>query len=346
MATEKRTKRRKRKLADPSQNGQVDDDLTYEHIIGNRTKLIQRIRGGIPPRPYHALSHGILVKGKRHQCVAPYKVGKSIAWQSHLTQVCLEGETVLYIDKENGADEFARRLECFIKAWDLSDEQQEVIEEQFIYIEYPRLRLDDEEALNGLISDYEVDILVLDSQRMVLSDMNLAEDSSDDYGKFMNRLVLPLNCTVLILDNTGWENHTRGRGTSSKGDQNEVLFSMGPAKTFDVNQEGSLALYQEATRFDRGGPWIMTLGGGTYGTWELKEPALSPEELVMSVLPPEGGKVTGRVMEREWAGKGHGTPTLRKARADLIAAEAVGTDRKKGGGRGKAVHFWRVGGAK
>ena len=41
---------------------------------------------------------------------APRKKGKSIAMLVHWTRMALEGATVIILDRENGADEYARRL--------------------------------------------------------------------------------------------------------------------------------------------------------------------------------------------------------------------------------------------
>ena len=373
MASE-RARRKRKKRGDPKNNGAVDDHVLFdvrgvrqlsekskrreqidEHneptwveassldarLLTKHDSLIEVIKMGVPERKYHALSHGILVKGKRHLCAAPAKVGKSIAWQAHLTKMCLEGETVLYIDKENGADEFARRLDCFVKAWKLTDAELDLIDKHFLYFEFPRLEITDGEGLNRVIADAGADLIVFDSQRMVLSDLGLAEDSSDDYGKFMNQFVMGLNATVLLLDNTGHSDKDRGRGTSSKIDMNEVLFTMAELKAFDTNKEGSLVLRQVVTRFESGGPWTMNLGGGTYAPWHLGEPTLTAEELVLSVMPPAGDRITGNKMETAWAGRGHGTARLREARTGLIAEGALGTNRDEVS-KTQTVYYWRV----
>lgn len=371
MARE-RAKRKKR--ADPKANGAVDGQVlfdvrgvrrlseksklresvdesseptwvetgSFEHrLLTKHGDLIEVLEMGVPAREYHPLSHGILVRGKRHLCAAPAKVGKSLAWQLHLTKMCLEGETVLYIDKENGKDEFARRLKCFNEAWKLTDTEKELIRKHFLYFEFPRLEIKDRDGLNQVIAAEAADVLVFDSQRMVLSDMGLAEDSSDDYGRFMNQFVMGLDCTVLLLDNTGHADKDRGRGTSSKIDMNEVLFSMSEAMPFDVNREGSLVLKQEVTRFEKGGPWTMVLGGGKYEPWHLGEPTLTPEELVMSVLPPAGERTTGNAMETAWKGRGHGTARLRDARSGLVAEGLIGTNRDEVTAT-QTVYYWRA----
>ena len=64
-----------------------------------------------------------------------------------------------------------------------------------------------------------VDLVMFDSSRLVLSAAGLAEDSNDDYAKFVNALLIPLaraGIATLVLDNTGHGERDRARGASTK----------------------------------------------------------------------------------------------------------------------------------
>ena len=140
--------------------------------------------------------------------------------------------------------------------------------ERLRHYEYPALSLDwsDEEWNTACGS---ADLVIFDSSRRVLSSVGLAEDTSDDYANFVERLIIPLNragITTMILDNTGHENTDRARGTKAKEDLNEVIFSLSVAEVFDAETTGKLIWRRTRQRFS-GVPLVMTqqLGGGTYG---------------------------------------------------------------------------------
>ena len=88
-------------------------------------------------------------------------------------------------------------------------------------------------------------MVVLDSQRMFLSDYGLSERDTDDYARFMSYAIDPLHqarITTLILDNTGHADPHRPRGTSSKRDLNEALFELKKVRDFDRRTRGVVQL--------------------------------------------------------------------------------------------------------
>jgi len=119
----------------------------------------------------------------------------------------------------------------------------------------------------------DVDVVVFDSSRLILSSAGLAEDKSDDYAKFVNALLIPLSrtgVTTIVLDNTGHEDKERGRGTKAKDDLNEVVYAAKVTEPFDIEKLGELRLKLKRQRF--GGlpkELRVKLGGGTYGPVEV-----------------------------------------------------------------------------
>jgi hypothetical protein len=158
----------------------------------------------------------MLVRGKRHLVAAPAKVGKSISFLAHYIDMALAGATVVVLDRENGSEEYARRLKNIFDARKLTKKQRrEVIGRRLLYCEFPQLRPDDADKLAEAFGT--AGLVVFDSQRMFLSDFGLKEKESDDYAQFMSYVVDPLfrsNTATLILDNTGHRETTRGRGTA------------------------------------------------------------------------------------------------------------------------------------
>jgi hypothetical protein len=237
-----------------------------------RIDLVARVREGVPPREYHAHSEGMLVRGKRHLIAAPKKSGKSIACLAHWVRLALAGERAAILDRENGADVYAERLELIMDAWQLTPEQRTALDQDLLYFEYPRLRRHDGEDLARYFADeLAVRLVCFDSQRMFLTDYGLKEKDSDDYSDFMGYAVDPLHLaglTTVILDNTGHENTTRSRGTVTKGDLNEVLMHLETVRPFNRLTTGAVRLVLDDSRFGDHGHWTMQIGGGVFGEWE------------------------------------------------------------------------------
>jgi hypothetical protein len=246
----------------------------YDRVTSRRVDLVQRIRDGIPAAEYLPASDGMLRRGKRHYTPAPKKVGKSITSLVHSVDMVLAGARCVVFDRENGGDLYATRLQAIIHARGLDQEQQETIRAGLAYFEFPKLRAGDESELVALCAD--ADLVIFDSQRMYLSDLGLDENSSNDYATFMAALVEPLfeaGIATQILDNAGHAEAKRGRGTSSKGDLNEILFTLETVEKFDLETAGRVRLEIDDSRFGNTGRWEMAIGGGVFGSWERADVA-------------------------------------------------------------------------
>jgi hypothetical protein len=243
-----------------------------ERVHDRRVNLLDRIRNGVPPADYLPASEYMLRRGKRHHWAAPKKVGKSIAALVHIVDMALAGSHTTIFDRENGADLYASRLEAIIQGRELDNEAQETLAHSLHYYEFPRFHKDDHADLAALCAGS--DLVIFDSQRMYLSDLGLEENSSDDYADFMAALIDPLfqvSIATLILDNTGHNEPRRGRGASSKGDLNEILFVLETVEKFGLDNVGRIRLEITDSRFGNSGRWEMTIGAGTFGAWERVE---------------------------------------------------------------------------
>lgn len=282
---------------------EVVDPTSFEARFLKRTvDLVQIIREGIPPREYHVLSEGMLVKGKKHQCPGPAKTGKSLVWLAHFARMAMAGERIIVLDRENGQDEYARRLNAIINDWKLTAIQIQAVQENLTYVEFPALRSNDADDLRMYMRRQKIDLIAFDSQRMFLTDLGLGEDKADDYAKFMAYIVDPVNqddVTTLILDNTGHGEPERSRGTITKVDLNEVTLVMSVDEPFDLDQRGRVRLQIKETRFGNRGTWTMSIGGGHFGHWEQVESAVpaktsggKAEGLLIKILADEPYKYT------------------------------------------------------
>lgn len=247
-------------------------------VVDRRVNLLERIQNGVPPINYLPASHGMLVRGKRHQIVAPKKTGKSFAMLVHWVDMAQAGAIIIILDRENGADLYAQRLQLVLQARHLTPPEQEEVNALIGYFEFPRLTHHDHDELVTAFG--HADIVVFDSQRMFLSDLGLEENSSDDYAKFAAAALDPLfrnGIATLVLDNSGHDDTKRSRGSSSKGDLNEVLFSLRQAEGFDQDTEGRVVLTVEDSRFGNRGSWEMRIGAGVFDPWKAEANQTLPD---------------------------------------------------------------------
>jgi hypothetical protein len=239
-----------------------------DRVAGRRVDLLARIRDGLPPIEYVPGSSDRYVTGRRHHLPAPKKTGKSLLAALDAVDIPLAGGHVVILDRENGANLYASRLEAIIAARQLDDTEQDKIAAGLSYFEFPRLNRTDETAFVELCTG--ADLAVFDSQRTFLSDLGLDENDSDDYARFMAALIDPLfraGIATLILDNAGHGDPKRGRGSSSKGDLNEILFTIDAVEPFDADTTGRLRLDIADSRLGTNGRWELDIGGGVFGHW-------------------------------------------------------------------------------
>jgi hypothetical protein len=236
-------------------------------LAASRVDLIDLIRNGIPEAEHVPGCAPWLRKGKRYLIPAPAGTGKSLAGLVVAVTTIEHGGTAIILDVENGADEYARRLEDILAARDHDGSLADACQQRLQYHTWPTLSLqwtseDWAAAVAG------ADLVIFDSSRFTLSSLGLGEDSNDDYSQFITSLVIPLakaGTTTIILDNTGHSDKDRARGASTKADLNEVVYALKEGKPFDRNLAGHVRLERTRSRFS-GLPreLHMHLGGNTY----------------------------------------------------------------------------------
>jgi hypothetical protein len=234
-----------------------------------RRNVVQLARSGSTKRDYLAGSAGTIEPGKRGIWLASAKTGKSISAEVLAVDIVEAGATVVILDRENGADEYARRLTDIIRARGDHAATWHAVSERLHYFEYPTVLLADGAELATAL---ECDLVIFDSSRMFLTCNGLVEDSSDDYSKFITGLIDPLahaGIATLNLDNTGNTAKDRPRGTSAKEDLHDAVFTLKAITTPSPTKRGRLLLTCKLSRFGQAGSaWQLELGGGTFGSWE------------------------------------------------------------------------------
>jgi hypothetical protein len=220
-------------------------------LEASRVDLVALIRDGMPEPAYVPGCAPWLLAGKRYLMPAAAGTGKSLVALIVAVESVKAGGTVAILDVENGADEYARRLADILAARDPDGALAHGCQQRLHYHAWPQLSLtwtteDWSDALVG------TDLAIFDSSRLALSGVGLAEDKADDYGKFVNALILPLikaGAATIMLDNTGHGEQDRARGTSSKADLNEVVYALKAGAPFDRDRAGHLRLIRTRSRF-------------------------------------------------------------------------------------------------
>jgi len=246
----------------------ADGSSLAQRLADSRVDLLARLDGGIPERAWLPCSQNMLARGARHHVAAPLKSGKSIAFETHGVDMTIAGATVAILDRENGADEYARRLRDVLN--DRPDSARDAVRDRLRYYAWPVLKLTDGAELARALAG--VDLVVIDSTRTFLSSLALDEDRSDDFAKFAVGLIEPLfraGIATLQLDNTGHSDDKRARGSSTKGDLADVLYTLRTASAFDEQRPGRVILKRTRSRFGDIGPaFAMSLGNGHFGTFD------------------------------------------------------------------------------
>ncbi len=244
-----------------------------EALEGSRLDVIAMIRDGIPPREYVPGAAGLLPKSKRVHIAAEKKTGKSLAITVVTAiDIVAAGGTVRVLDRENGGDEYARRLGAVLDARNANDAFRENVRDRLHYHAWPTLQLGWRGDPHYPAAFGDDDVVIFDSTRSHLTPLNLSEDESDDFAAFVAALIDPLmqaGKTTITLDNTGHSDKERARGTSAKEDLCDIAFTMKRLAAFSSTRTGRLELRCLASRLGEiDGTWTMELGNGRYGSWE------------------------------------------------------------------------------
>lgn len=301
-----------------------------------RVDVVARIKAGIPERQFVDGTGRTIVKSKRHHLAAGGKTGKSLTMGVVMAHdVVAAGGTVAVLDRENGSDEFARRLEAVL---DARSGDRDAVSERLRYYAWPSLSLDWRDDPSYVEAFADVDLVIFDSTRSHLTPLGLKEDQSDDFAAFTSALIDPLSkagIATLTLDNVGHVEKGRPRGTSAKADLCDIAYVMHGVKPFSLDVAGRVELRCTHSRIGEvDGAWEMELGGGHYGSWRRlgARPAAARSDLleaVVDVLVSAGGvlgtnKIAAAIRSRPGNGLAFSSDTLRDGLAAWAADAASG----------------------
>lgn len=197
--------------------------------------------GGIEPEPHHV--PGLLQRGKVHNLHSKPGEGKTILALWLATQVTGLGETVYYMDAENGPKPMVARLS------DMGVTDYKRIK----YNASPDLTtpVQIEKFLRG-VDMCRPTLVVFDSLADMLAMNGLDENAAGDVTGWFGNVVKPLRdrgITVLILDHEPWESRGHARGSTAKFAKVDVELELKRTKHFDTRNIGEVTLKVKKDRF-------------------------------------------------------------------------------------------------
>jgi hypothetical protein len=155
------------------------------------------------------LYEGVMYERKRHLIFGGHSSGKTMLALAIAAAVIKRGESVVYIDYENGEDEIFPRL------YALGCTEDEVAE-LFYYFPEPDATLDDAAALHDELRHIGPTLVIFDSLLSFLIRAGVHEADSTGVEKWFNRFTpMRLPYATLIIDHTG-HNGTDPRNSSRK----------------------------------------------------------------------------------------------------------------------------------
>jgi hypothetical protein len=276
-----------------------------EALRESRIDLVGMIRDGIKEREFIAGTDRTLAVGKRHHVAADRKSGKSLVeGVCTAVRIVQAGGSVAILDRENGADEYARRLESVMTGVGADAKLWKAVAGRYSYYEFPHLQREWETDPSYVEHFAGCDLVIFDSSRAHLTSLGLKENSNDDFADFTEAVITPLytgGVATMILDNTGWSGD-HARGASTKGDLCDVLFRFRKVKDFSTSTRGEVELIVDASRLgELDGAWSMELGGGHYGPWVRKIASASKVQVITDEIIDalaQAAVTTGEVIQR------------------------------------------------
>jgi hypothetical protein len=264
-----------------------------ERLAESRVDLVGLIDAGIPQR--ELIPGSVFPRNSRIHVSGGPKNGKSLAFEVAGLRIVKAGGSVVVLDRENSAEEYARRLEHILDSWGADAAFRALIRENYRYHAYPEVSLSWKDDASYVEAFGCADFVVFDSSRRFTSHLGLAENDNDDFAALSEALIDPLwrdGKTVSLLDNLGHEGK-HARGASAKADLCEVVYSLTKLIDFNVDTLGSSRLQVEQSRFGEiHGAWDIELGAGHYGQF-LRPEAPTPtktdsfEEKLLNVASSE-----------------------------------------------------------
>ncbi len=239
---------------------------------------------GEKPEP---LFEGVLFRGQNHIAFGGAGQGKTMLVCYIASEPIKAGESVVYLDRENGPGRIFDRM----RALGCTDEQ---LEERFYYFENPASTLDDAPDYREMLLELKPALVVFDSLFGFMTAAGLDENYGPDVGKWADAYASPtLQTATLILDHTPKQGDTE-RGSGRKRDAMDVSWLV--KGNFSTDRVGPLKLHLKKARDGGLGEVVsFTFGGTPLVAQRGDMRQLKPEERTLDTL--EDGMTAGEWLD-------------------------------------------------
>jgi hypothetical protein len=286
-----------------------DDDLAMVEAAKAATQTFGTFRRkrsrGQKPEP---LIDGILFRGQNHIAFGGAGQGKTMLACYLSSELIKRGETVVYLDRENGEGRIFERMHAL-------GCMEEMLEEHFYYFEDPAGTLEDAPDYHEMLAEVRPSLVVFDSLFGFMVAANLDENYGPNVGTWFDAYAPPtLEAATLILDHTPKKGDTE-RGTGRKRDAVDVSWQV--KGNFSTDRVGQLKLHLKKARDGGLGEVVtFTFGGTPLRAQRGDIGQLKPHERTLDML--EDGMTAG-----EWLDASGASETTFFRHRDKLVAEGL-----------------------
>jgi len=219
------------------------------------------------------------------------------------------GESVVYLDHENGAGRIFKRMHALGCT-------EGMLEEHFYYFEDPASTLEDAPDYREMLAQIRPSLVVFDSLFGFMVVANLDENYGPDVGKWFEAFAPPtLEVATLVLDHTPKKGDTE-RGSGRKRDAVDVSWEV--KGNFSTDRVGPLKLSLKKSRDGGLGEVVsFTFGGTPLRAQRGDMRKLAPHERTLEAL--EDGMSAGAWLDASGASE----TTFFRHRDKLVAEGLV-----------------------
>lgn len=255
-----------------------------------------------------ALIDGVLFRGENHIIFGGAGQGKTMLACYIASELIKRGESVVYLDHENGAGRIFKRMHALGCT-------EEMLEEHFYYFEDPASTLEDAPDYREMLAEIRPSLVVFDSLFGFMVAANLDENYGPDVGKWFDAFAPPtLEVATLVLDHTPKKGDTE-RGSGRKRDAVDVSWEV--KGNFSTDRVGPLKLSLKKSRDGGLGEVVtFTFGGTPLRAQRGDMRKLQPHERTLEAL--EDGMSAG-----EWLDASGASETTFFRHRDKLVAEGL-----------------------
>jgi hypothetical protein len=265
----------------------------------------KRSRGERP----EALIDGVLFRRQNHIAFGGAGQGKTMLACFFSSELIKRGETVVYLDRENGEGRIFDRMYALGCT-------EEMLEEHFYYFEDQAGTLDDAPDYREMLAEVKPSLVVFDSLFGFMTAAGLDENYGPNVNTWFDAYAPPtLETATLILDHTPKKGDTE-RGTGRKRDAVDVSWQV--KGNFSTDRVGPLKLHLKKARDGGLGEAVsFTFGGTPLRAVRGDMRQLKPHERTLDTL--EDGMTAGEWLDASGASE----PTFFRHRRALTKEKLV-----------------------